>query len=48
MCTAAVLTGVTTAEVFRNGNPPPTWVFEDMAELLAVWREGARAPDVPG
>lgn len=48
MCTAAVLTGVTTAEVFRNGNPPPTWVFEDMAELLAVWREGARALDVSG
>jgi 4-nitrophenyl phosphatase len=46
MCTAAVLTGVTTAEVFASADPPATWVFEDLPELLAAWREGTPAPDV--
>jgi 4-nitrophenyl phosphatase len=44
MCTAAVLTGVTTAEAFARANPPATWVFRDMAELLASWRAEVVAP----
>lgn len=43
MCTAAVLTGVTTAEAFNAAHPPATWVFKDLTELLAAWQEGAKA-----
>ncbi len=36
--TAAVLTGISSAAEFAAANPPPTWVFEDLAALLAAWR----------
>jgi ribonucleotide monophosphatase NagD (HAD superfamily) len=36
--TAAVLTGITTAEEFAAADPPPTWVFPGLEELLAAWR----------
>lgn len=38
--TAAVLTGVTSAAEFAAADPPPTWVFADLAELLAAWQDG--------
>lgn len=36
--TAAVLTGISTAEELAAADPPPTWVFADLVELLAAWR----------
>ncbi len=36
--TAAVLTGISTAEEFAAADPPPTWVFADLTELLAAWQ----------
>ena len=36
--TAAVLTGITSAAAFAAADPPPTWVFEDLAALLAAWQ----------
>ena len=39
--TVGVLSGVTTAEEFAQADPPPDWVFEDLAALLAAWRSQA-------
>jgi 4-nitrophenyl phosphatase len=39
--TVGVLSGVTTAEEFAQAGPPPDWVFEDLAGLLAAWRSQA-------
>jgi 4-nitrophenyl phosphatase len=36
--TAAVLTGITSAAAFAAADPPPTWVFQDLAALLAAWQ----------
>ncbi len=36
--TIGVLCGVTTAEQFATADPPPDWVFSDLAELLEAWR----------
>jgi len=36
--TIGVLCGVTTAEQFAAANPPPDWIFEDLADLLKAWR----------
>lgn len=41
ICTAAVLTGITTAKEFAAADPKPTWVFEDLVALLAAWRNPA-------
>ena len=38
--TAAVLTGITTADEFAAADPPATWVFPSLVELLADWRPG--------
>ena len=35
--TAAVLTGISTAEELATADPAPTWVFGDLAGLLAAW-----------
>lgn len=34
---AAVLTGISSAEEFAAANPPATWVFPGLEELLAAW-----------
>lgn len=36
--TAAVLTGITSAEEFAAADPPPTWIFPDLLSLLEAWR----------
>lgn len=35
--TAAVLTGITSAAEFAVADPAPTWVFQDLRELLAAY-----------
>jgi 4-nitrophenyl phosphatase len=35
--TIAVLTGISSAEVFRNATPPPTWIFQDLCAVLDAW-----------
>jgi len=37
--TIAVLTGISTAEELAAADPPPTWVFADLIEVLAAWRQ---------
>ncbi len=41
--TIGVLCGVTSAEQFAAANPPPDWVFADLAELLEAWRRRCEA-----
>ncbi|MEA3336002.1 MAG: HAD-IIA family hydrolase [Chloroflexota bacterium] len=36
--TAAVLTGITTAEEFAAANPPPTHVFPGLPDLMVAWQ----------
>lgn len=36
--TIGVLSGATSAQEFAQANPPPDWVFENLAALLTVWR----------
>jgi 4-nitrophenyl phosphatase len=38
LCTAAVLTGITTAQEFAAADPSPTWVFPDLVVLQHAWR----------
>lgn len=42
--TAAVLTGITTAEEFAVAVPPPTWVFPGLDELLLAWQGASNWP----
>ena len=36
--TIAVLTGISSAEVFASATPPPTWVFQDLRAVLEAWQ----------
>ena len=38
LCTAAVLTGISTAQEFAAADPPPTWVFPDLVALQRAWQ----------
>ena len=38
MSTIAVLTGISSAEVFASSDPPPTWTFSDLRAVLEAWR----------
>ena len=38
MRTIAVLTGISSAEVFASSDPPPTWTFSDLRAVLEAWR----------
>lgn len=40
--TAAVLTGISTADELAAADPPPTWIFADLTELLAAWLDARR------
>lgn len=44
--TMAVLTGISTAEELAAADPPPTWVFADLVELLAAWSGSLRPTSV--
>lgn len=39
--TIGVLCGVTSAERFAAADPPADWVYDDLAALLAAWKESA-------
>jgi len=38
LLTIGVLSGATTAEEFAQANPPPDWVYENLAALLAAYK----------
>jgi 4-nitrophenyl phosphatase len=42
--TVGVLTGVSTAEEFRQASTPPDWIVEDLCELLARWQAAEIPP----
>lgn len=43
--TIAVLSGATTAEEFAQADPPPDWVFDDLADLLTAYAGENPAPE---